>query len=84
MQAGVGSAGGELPSADPTPDLLALAERVTADPHVSTGTSPGVGVIKVRAGGRDGTFESVAPVSNIDATGVQRADVHALSLRLKN
>jgi DNA-binding beta-propeller fold protein YncE len=84
-------------SADPTPDLLGLSPNgsyvfmslrgpnpLTADPHVSTGTSPGVGVIKVREGGRNGTFESVVPVSNIDATGVQRADVHALSLRLKN
>jgi DNA-binding beta-propeller fold protein YncE len=84
-------------SPDPTPDLLALSPNgshvftslrgpnpLTADPHVSTGATPGVGVIKVLQGGRDGTFESVAPVSNIDPLGVERADVHALSLRLRN
>ena len=82
-------------SSDPTPDLLALSPNgshvfmslrgpnpLTADPHVSTGATPGVGVIKVLADGRDGLFESVAPASNIDATGIERADVHALSIRI--
>ena len=82
-------------SADPTPDLLATSPNgshvymslrgpnpLTADPHVSTGSTPGVGVIKVLQGGRSGYFEGVARASNIDA-GVERADVHALSVRLK-
>jgi hypothetical protein len=56
---------------------------LTADPHVSTGTTPGVGVIKVLNDGQNGFFEAVAPVSNIDAGGVERADVHAITLRLK-
>ena len=56
---------------------------LTADPHVSTGTTPGVGVIKVLEGGRSGAFEGLAPASNIDSGGVERADVHALSIRLK-
>ena len=56
---------------------------LTADPHVSTGITPGVGVIKVTEGGRNGLFEAVAPVSNIDAGGVERADVHAMTLRIK-
>lgn len=83
-------------SGDPTPDLVMASPNgshafmslrgpnpLTADPHVSTGSTPGVGILKVRAGGRDATFEAVAPVSNIDGTGVERADVHALTLRLK-
>jgi DNA-binding beta-propeller fold protein YncE len=83
------------PSADPTPDLLALSPNgshvfmslrgpnpLTADPHVSTGSTPGVGVIKVLADGRHGLFESVAPVSNIDSMGVERADVHAMTVRI--
>jgi DNA-binding beta-propeller fold protein YncE len=83
-------------SADPTPDLLAVSPNgshafmslrgplpLTADPHVSTGITPGVGVIKVTEGGRNGVFEAVAPVSNRDAGGVQRADVHAMTLRVK-
>jgi hypothetical protein len=53
---------------------------LTADPHVSTGATPGVGVVKVHQGGRDGYFEGVAPVSNVDAGGVERADVHALTI----
>jgi hypothetical protein len=56
---------------------------LTADPHVSTGSTPGVGVIKVTQGGRSGQVESIAPASNVDAGGVERADMHALSIRLK-
>jgi hypothetical protein len=42
-----------------------------------------LGIIKVQAGGRTGTFEAIAPVSNVDAGGVERADMHALTIRLK-
>jgi hypothetical protein len=48
---------------------------------VSTGLTPGVGVFEVYAGGREGRFVSLAPASNIDAGGVERADVHALAVR---
>lgn len=81
-------------SADPTPDLLALSPNgshafmslrgpnpLTADPHVSTGSTPGVGVLKVLEGGRDARFEAVVPVTNIDGAGVERADVHAMTIR---
>jgi hypothetical protein len=83
-------------SADPTPDLIAVSPNgshaflslrgpapLTADPHVSTGSTPGVGILKVTRGGEQGVFEAVAPVSNLDAEGVERADVHAMTLRLK-
>ena len=83
-------------SDDPTPDLLVTSPNgshvymtlrgpnpLTADPHVSTGSTPGVGVIKVLEGGRNGVVEGLAPASNVDAAGVERADVHALSIRLK-
>ena len=82
-------------SADPTPDLVAVSPTgshafaslrgpvpLTADPHVSTGSTPGVGVIKVTEGGRNGVFEAVAPASNVDTAGIQRADVHAMTLRV--
>jgi len=82
-------------SSDPTPDLLALSPNgshafmslrgpnpLTADPHVSTGSTPGVGILKVLRGGRDARFEAVAPVRNVDAAGVERADVHAMTVRL--
>lgn len=82
-------------SADPTPDLLVTSPNgghvfmslrgpnpLTADPHVSTGSTPGVGVIKVTQRGRNGRFEAIAPVSNLDTNNVERADVHAITLRL--
>ena len=83
-------------SDDPTPDLLATSPNgshvfvslrgpnpLTADPHVSTGSTPGVGVVKVTESGRNGVLEAVARVSNVDANGVERADIHALTIRLK-
>ena len=84
-------------SSDPTPDLFVTSPNgshvfsslrgpfpLTADPHVSTGSTPGVGVIKVLGNGKDGVFEAVAPVSNTDAGGVERADVHAITIRLSS
>jgi hypothetical protein len=49
---------------------------------VSTGRTPGVGVLKVDAAGRDAVFEAVAPASNVDVGGVARADVHAMAIRV--
>jgi DNA-binding beta-propeller fold protein YncE len=82
-------------SDDPTPDLLAASpgaaymfmslrgpNPLTADPHVSTGSTPGVGVVKVLANGRTGRFQAVARVTNVDPGGVERADVHALTIRV--
>ena len=83
-------------SVDPTPDLLSVSPDgshvfmslrgpvpLTADPHVSTGSTPGIGVLKVLQGGRSARFESIARITNIDANGVERADVHASTVRLK-
>ena len=83
-------------SDDPTPDLVFVSPNgshaflslrgpvpLTADPHVSTGSTPGVGVLKVTESGRSAVFERVAAVSNVDSTGVERADVHALVIRVK-
>jgi hypothetical protein len=81
-------------SPDPTPDLLALSPEgshmfmtfrgpnpLSGDPHVSTGATPGVGVLKITQSGRSGVFEAIAPMSNKDANGVERADAHALWVR---
>jgi hypothetical protein len=54
---------------------------LSGDPHVSTGATPGVGVLKITEGGRNGVFEAIAPMSNPDAGGVERADGHALWAR---
>jgi DNA-binding beta-propeller fold protein YncE len=81
-------------SPDPTPDLLVLSPEGThmflsfrgpnplsGDPHVSTGATPGVGVLKITEGGKNGIFEAIAPMSNKDAGGVERADGHAIWVR---
>lgn len=84
-------------SADPTPDLLVLSQEgshmfmsfrgpspLSGDPHVSTGSTPGVGVMKITEGGRNGVFEAIAPMTNKDAGGVEKADGHALWVRIGN
>jgi YVTN family beta-propeller protein len=81
-------------SPDPTPDLMVLSPEGThmflsfrgpnplsGDPHVSTGATPGVGVLKITEGGRNGIFEAIAPMSNKDTGGTERADAHALWVR---
>jgi hypothetical protein len=83
-------------SADPTPDLLSVSPDgthvfmslrgpipLTADPHVSTGSTPGIGVLKVQENGQSARFESIARVSNVDAQGQERADIHGSTVRLK-
>jgi len=80
-------------SGDPTPDLVMVSPNgshafmslrgpvpLSGDPHVSTGSTPGVGVLKVTEAGRNATFESVANVSHV-VGGVEIADVHALIVR---
>ena len=84
---------GEL-SDDPSPDLLDVSpggDRVyvslrgslplSGDPHASTGSTPGVGVIDVESGGRSGELRAIASISNVDAGGFERADPHALRVR---
>jgi DNA-binding beta-propeller fold protein YncE len=81
-------------SPDPTPDLMVLSPEGThmfltfrgpnplsGDPHVSSGATPGVGVLKITEGGRNGVFEAIAPMSNPDAAGTERADAHAIWMR---
>jgi DNA-binding beta-propeller fold protein YncE len=81
-------------SNDPSPDLLDTSPRgdkvyvslrgrfpLSGDPHASTGSTPGLCVIEVSKSGRSGRIQSIQPISNVDATGVDRADPHALRVR---
>jgi hypothetical protein len=81
-------------SSDPTPDLtdvFASGNRVfvslrgpvplSGDPHVSTGNSPGIGVVQIQEGGARGFLKTVVPISNIDAGGIERADPHGIRVR---
>ena len=83
-------------SADPAPDLLAASpdgNRVYAtfrgpvpltanNPafNNAVGATPGVGVLQVTEGGRDGRLIAVAPITHVVA-GVERADPHGLGVR---
>lgn len=82
------------PSPDPTPDLADISPSgnrmfvtlrghtpLTGDPHVATGSTPGLGVIRLDAGGSGGELMAIAPISNVDAAGVERADPHGIRVR---
>jgi hypothetical protein len=80
-------------SADPTPDLGVVSPDgsrifvslrgpvpLSGDPHASTGTTPGLGIIQVHADGRRGEMKAIVRISNIEG-GVERADAHGIGLR---
>lgn len=83
-------------SDDPTPDLVVAAPSgnrlfvclrgpnpLSGDPHASTGSTPGLGVIQIEANGRSGHLKRVLRITNPDAAGIERADPHGIELRLK-
>jgi len=83
-------------SGDPTPDLAVLSPSgnrifvslrgpnpLSGDPHASTGSTPGLGVLQVEQGGRHGRVKAIARITNPDAGGVERADAHGIALRRK-
>lgn len=86
-------------SSDPAPDLLAISpsgNRVfmtLRGPNPLTGnnpafgnavgSTPGVGIIRVESGGRDGVFFTRIPISHV-VGGVERADPHGIAVRLKD
>lgn len=79
-------------SGDPAPDLLAISpsgSRVFATlrgpipgsgGHAAFGSTPGLGVIRVEQGGKRGVLQAIAPISNLDALGVNRADPHGIAV----
>jgi hypothetical protein len=84
-------------SADPTPDLVGEApdgktvyaslrgpNPLSGDPHASTGSTPGLLVIEMRQGGKDLVVRGLAPITNKDAGGVERADGHGVRVRRTN
>ena len=83
-------------SADPTPDLTGEApdgktvyvslrgpNPLSGDPHASTGSTPGLMVVEVRRDGADLVVRGIAPITNADAAGIERADAHGIRVRLK-
>jgi hypothetical protein len=81
-------------SADPTPDLVDIGPSgnrvfialrgpnpLSGDPHVSTGSTPGLMVIQVEEGGRRGIVKGIVRLANPDGAGIERADPHAVRVR---
>jgi uncharacterized lipoprotein YbaY len=54
---------------------------LSGDPHNATGSTPGLGIIELTAGGRTGRLAAIARISNIH-NGADRADPHAVAVRL--
>ncbi|WP_277128264.1 hypothetical protein [Chlorogloeopsis fritschii] len=83
-------------SKDPAPDLMDIAPSgklvftslrgpnpLSGDPHVSTGSTPGLGIVEVTEGGKSGMMKGIVPISNIDSSNVERADAHGIRVRIK-
>jgi DNA-binding beta-propeller fold protein YncE len=81
-------------SADPAPDLVDVAPGgdwlfvalrgsipLSGDPHIATGSTPGLGIIQVDRNGESGRLAAILRISNTDAAGVERADAHAVRVR---
>lgn len=80
-------------SRDPAPDLLDVSPdgrhvfaalrgtQPLSGGHSAPGSTPGVGVIDVRGGGRKGRLDSVARISNV-VDGRELADPHAIRVRV--
>ena len=75
----------DLADISPAGDNLFVALRgptpLSGDPHNARGSTPGVGVVRLTADGRGGELRAIVPVTNVDAEGVERADVHSVRVR---
>ncbi|MGQ0766921.1 MAG: hypothetical protein ACT4OZ_14830 [Gemmatimonadota bacterium] len=82
-------------SDDPAPDLVDISPSgnrlfvalrgptpLSGDPHIATGKTPGLGIIRLTEGGRSGSLTSIIRVTNVDDAGVERADAHAVRVRV--
>jgi hypothetical protein len=76
----------DLADVSPDGDYVFVSLRgpnpLSGDPHASTGTMPGIGVIKVTDLGTGGVLDCVIPIQNLDADGVEHADAHGIRVRL--
>jgi sugar lactone lactonase YvrE len=86
-------------SSDPAPDLLDRSPNgnrvfaalrgpnpLTANaPGVNNavGATPGLGIVKVKQGGRHGVLDAIVPISHV-VDGVERADPHGIAVRVKS
>jgi DNA-binding beta-propeller fold protein YncE len=83
-------------SDDPAPDLMDISpsgNRVfvalrgpnpltaVTGANNAVGSTPGVGVVRVERNGERGVLRAIAPISHVDAGGIERADPHGLRVR---
>lgn len=75
----------DLTDIAPGGDLVFVALRgptpLSGDPHIATGSTPGLGVIEVRGGGRSGRLRAIVRLTNVGEDGAERADPHAVRVR---
>jgi len=78
----------DLTDISPAGDLVFVALRgptpLSGDPHNARGATPGLGILQVADGGRDGKLVGIVRLSNVGADGVERADPHGLRVRRRN
>lgn len=78
----------DLADASPAGDLVFVALRgptpLSGDPHNATGSTPGLGILDVSEGGRNGRLRGIVRLTNLGADGVERADPHGLRVRRLN
>lgn len=75
----------DLADVSPAGDLLFVALRGSiplSGGAIATGSTPGLGVMKLAASGETGTLQAVLRISNMDGT-TERADAHAVRVRVK-
>jgi hypothetical protein len=84
---GVADPGPDLVDVSPSGHRVFVATRgpnpLTGDPHVATGSNPGLAVVQVTKGGASGKVKAFVGITNKDAGGVERADAHGIRVRLK-
>ena len=75
----------DLADTAPSGDLVFVAFRgptpLSGDPHNAKGSTPGLGIVEVLDGGRNGRLLGIVRLTNVGTDGVERADPHALRVR---
>jgi hypothetical protein len=76
----------DLVDASPDGELLFVALRgpvpLSGDPHNAVGSTPGLGIIRVAAGGQRGALDAIVPAVNPWQQPNQRPDPHGLRVRI--
>lgn len=75
----------DLADAAPSGTFVFVAFRgptpLSGDPHNAKGSTPGLGVLEVLDGGKNGRLVGIVRLTNVGQDGVERADPHALRVR---